>query len=118
MVNINPDVLKFLKDCYQNYLPSIRNKIPEFPVKYVYPDGNPVRPVMPVQITQKKIMLIGAFPSARFERRNGLLIPVADNLSPFGEEKYFDGYSKSVHDFCFFVLDCSPPHYLGITDSI
>jgi len=36
-------------------------------------------------------MLIGAFPSARFERRNKLLIPVGDNLSPFGHEEYFDG---------------------------
>lgn len=36
-------------------------------------------------------MVIGAFPSARFARINQLLIPIADNLSPFGEEKYFDG---------------------------
>ena len=84
--------------CHQNYLPDIRTQISDFPKKYVYPDGNPVRPVMPVQITQKKIMLIGAFPSARFERRNGLLIPVADNLSPFGEEKYFDGREIRIQE--------------------
>ena len=98
MAKINPVVLKYLQECYQNYLPSIRKKIPEFPKKYVYPDGNPVRPVMPVQITQKKIMLIGAFPSARFERRDGLLIPVGDNQSPFGEEKYFDGREIRVQE--------------------
>jgi len=66
MTKINQDVLRFLQKCHQNYLPSIRKDIPEFPAKYVYPDGNPVRPVMPVQIIQKKIMLVGAFPSARF----------------------------------------------------
>ncbi len=98
MAKINPDVLKFLKECHKDYLPSIRNKIPEFPKKYVYPDGNFIRPVLPVQITQKKIMLVGAFPSARFERRNGLLIPVADNLSPFGEEKYFDGRQIQIQE--------------------
>ena len=41
MAKIDPKVLKFLQECYQIYLLSIRNKIPEIPVKYVYPDGNP-----------------------------------------------------------------------------
>src|SRR5574344_1689522 len=40
---------------------------------------------------KKKLMFDGAFPSARFEKRNGLLIPTANNLSPFGKEDYFDG---------------------------
>ncbi|EHO41780.1 hypothetical protein Calab_2170 [Caldithrix abyssi DSM 13497] len=88
---MNPTISRFLKDCYKNYIPSIRIDVPEFPEKYFYPGGNPVRPVLPVQIAQNKIMIIGAFPSARFERRNGKLIPIADNLSPFSEEKYFDG---------------------------
>ena len=42
-------------------------------------------------------MIIGAYPSARFERRvspisaKRRLIPIADNLQPFGNEVYFDG---------------------------
>jgi uracil-DNA glycosylase len=42
-------------------------------------------------------MIIGAYPSARFESRlspisaKRRLVPVADNLQPFGNEVYFDG---------------------------
>ena len=88
---MNIEVLQFQKDCFKNYLDDIRKHIPEIPNPYIYPDGNPIRPVVPVKTTQNSIMLIGAFPSARFERRNKILIPVGDNLSPFGHEEYFDG---------------------------
>ena len=88
---MNKEISSFFRDCFKNYIATLQKNIPEFPSKYVYPDRNPIQPVLPVQITQNKIMLIGAFPSARFERRNRYLIPVSDNLSPFGEEKYFDG---------------------------
>jgi hypothetical protein len=82
---MNKEILQFQKDCFANYLKDIQKQIPAFPNPYVYPDGNPIRPVIPTQTTQNSIMLIGAFPSARFERRNGLLIPSGDNLSPFGQ---------------------------------
>ena len=95
---MNSGIRKYLKDCYLNYIQSIRQCVTGFPENYVYPYGNPVNPVLPVQLAQKKIMLIGAFPSARFERKNGLLIPIADNLSPFGEEKYFDGQQIRVQE--------------------
>ncbi len=43
-------------------------------------------------------MIIGAYPSARFESHPSRmtpnryrLVPIADNLQPFGYEKYFDG---------------------------
>ncbi len=88
---MNPTIRNFLQDCYLNYLPDIQNRVDGFPKQYVYPYGNPIKPVMPVEIAQNKIMIIGAFPSARFEKKDGFLIPVSDNLSPFGEEKYFDG---------------------------
>lgn len=80
---MSKEILQFQKDCFTNYLTDIRQLVPEIPNPYIYPDGNPVRPVIPVKTTQNSIMLIGAFPSARFERRNKVLIPVADNLSPF-----------------------------------
>jgi hypothetical protein len=66
---MNFRTLNFLKECYRNYLPEIRQDVPDFPERYVYPDGNPVKPVLPVQVAINKIMLIGAFPSARFEKK-------------------------------------------------
>jgi len=84
-------VLEFQRDCFANYLSDIQSRVEGFPKPYIYPDGNPIRPVVPVQTTLNKIMLVGAFPSARFETRNRKVIPVADNLAPFGPEHYFDG---------------------------
>jgi len=88
---MSKEILGFQKECFANYVADIRNKVPQIPDPYVYPDGNPIRPVVPVKTIQNTIMLIGAFPSARFERRNKVLIPIGDNLSPFGQEEYFDG---------------------------
>ena len=85
------DILKFQQECFKHYLNDIREKITEFPEKYLFPDGNPILPILPVKTEKKKLMFVGAFPSARFENRNGLLIPTANNLSPFGKEEYFDG---------------------------
>ena len=87
----NKQVLKFQKECFANYIKDIRTVIPAIPNPYIYPDGNPIRPVIPTKTFQNTIMLVGAFPSARFESRNRLLIPTGDNLSPFGHEEYFDG---------------------------
>jgi hypothetical protein len=91
MTQDHKSLLNFFRDCSKNYLDSIREKIPEFPAEYIYPTGNPIRPVLPVQIAQNKVMVIGAFPSARFQYINGKLVPVADNLAPFAKEEYFDG---------------------------
>ena len=91
MDKIEKEILDFQKDCFANYINDIRKLVPAFPDNYVYPDGNPVRPVIPIKKVQTSIMLIGAFPSARFEKRDKVLIPTGDNLSPFGEEEYFDG---------------------------
>jgi len=88
---ISSDRLQFLRDCHLNYLKDIREEIEAFPQNYVFPDGNPVLPVLPTNLVKNSIILIGAFPSARFERRDGKLIPIANNLSPFGVEEYFDG---------------------------
>ena len=94
----NPKVQAFQKNCFANYLSDIQERVNGFPTPYLYPDGNPIRPVVPVQTTLNKIMLVGAFPSARFERRNGKLIPVGDNLAPFGPEQYFDGSEVRVQE--------------------
>jgi hypothetical protein len=91
-------VNKFLQDCHKQYMNDIYAQIPDFPKPYTYPDGNPVRPVLPIHIKQHCVMLIGAFPSARFEMRGRTLIPIADNLSPFGQEHYFNGSRAMVQE--------------------
>ncbi|MCJ7623992.1 MAG: hypothetical protein MUO76_10850, partial [Anaerolineaceae bacterium] len=66
---------------------------------YSYPDGNKIRPVPPIKTALGGLMIIGAYPSARFEKRRSKgtnryrLIPIADNLQPLGQEEYFDGVS-------------------------
>ncbi|GEM_PF-801130 len=85
-----------------------------------YPTGNPIRPVPSVQTQCGGVMIIGAYPSARFESRRSpvsgrrRLIPIADNLQPFGPEVYFDGTQvrrlESAHGLSAFLL--SP---LGLT---
>jgi len=92
METIKKNIIDFQRDCYNEYLDYIREEITKIPDPYVFPDGNPIRPVLATQTSQKSIMLVGAFPSARFERREGRLIPVANNLSPFAVEEYFDGH--------------------------
>lgn len=120
----NPEVLKFQKNCFATYINDIRKAVPEIPNPYIYPDGNPIRPVIPTKTFQNSVMLIGAFPSARFERRNKLLIPTGDNLSPFGHEEYFDGAevrtqaSRDSLDKSYFNQLGIDVHKLWITDIV
>jgi uracil-DNA glycosylase len=92
-VSIKDKILKYQQKCFRKYSNDIR-----IPSNYTYPDGNPIRPLPPVKTTTKSLMIVGAYPSARFEYRRAKkkphrnrLIPVADNLQPFGYEQYFDG---------------------------
>lgn len=93
------DILKYQQDCFKNYNLSI-NLIP---TSYIYPTGNPIRPLPPLQTNKNGIMIVGAYPSARFEQyesqeRKGIrrLIPVGNNLHPFADEEYFDGTAPRV----------------------
>lgn len=86
-------ILTYQQECYKNYSSSI-----ELPENYTYPDGNLIRPLPPVQTAVGGLMIVGAYPSARFESRPSRiqpnqyrLIPIADNLQPFGYAQYFDG---------------------------
>lgn len=89
----NDSIFKYQQICYKNYLRSIG-----LPDSYTYPDGNPIRPLPPAQTAAGELIIIGAYPSARFESRPSRLhptiyrlIPIADNLQPFGYKQYFDG---------------------------
>jgi len=89
----NNAILAYQQRCCRDYAHSIG-----LPEPYTYLDGNPIRPLPPVQTAIGGLMIVGAYPSARFESRPSLsqprryrLVPVADNLQPFGYEQYFDG---------------------------
>lgn len=86
------EIRQYQLRCYEQYASSVG-----LPEDYRYPTGNPIRPVVPVRTDCGGVMIIGAYPSARFESSPSLttgrrrLIPIADNLQPFGTEEYFDG---------------------------
>ncbi len=121
---MDKETLLFQKECFKYYLDDIRKKVPELPSPYIYPDGNLIRPVVPVKTTKNSIMLIGAFPSARFESRNGKLIPIGDNLAPFGTEEYFDGStvrlqaSRDSLNRLYFPQLAIDPEKIWITDIV
>ena len=94
---MKPKISEFQKRCYKEYLVKLQ-KMGLIPEPYLFPYGNPVRTVIPTTTETNGIMIIGAFPSARFENVNGYLIPCANNLSPFGEEEYFDGKRVRVQE--------------------
>lgn len=86
-------ILRYQQRCFHDYAGSVG-----LPSPYTYIDGNPIRPLPPVQTTTGRLMIVGAYPSARFEARmptdgsaGTRLVPVADNLHPFSREEYFDG---------------------------
>lgn len=85
-------ILAYQQKCSATYSEALG-----LPADYRYPSGNPIRPVGPIRTTTGGVMVVGAYPSARFESRSSCtsarrrLIPVADNLDPFGNEVYFDG---------------------------
>ncbi|HHH31150.1 MAG TPA: hypothetical protein ENK57_22765 [Polyangiaceae bacterium] len=57
-----------------------------------YMHGTPLRPVVPLDTAIDGVMIVGAYPSARFATIAGDRdVPVADNLGPFETERWFDG---------------------------
>ena len=85
------EVLDYQQRCFSGYSESIG-----LPEKYTYPDGNPIRPLPPIQTQTQGLMIIGAYPSARFgsrasATRSGVcrLITVADNIQPGPIERTF-----------------------------
>lgn len=57
-----------------------------------YISGAPLRPLPPLDVGTHSVMIVGAYPSARFGVVSGLRdVPVGDNMGPFEPERYFDG---------------------------
>lgn len=60
--------------------------------KPAYISGAPLRPLPPLDVGIDSIMILGAYPSARFGVISGIRdVPVGDNMGPFEPERYFDG---------------------------
>ena len=80
-------IKKYQKDCFANYKHEIN-----YPKKYTYFYGNPINVLVPIETKKNGIMIVGAYPSAKFYTVNGIAdTPLADNDSPFSNESYFDG---------------------------
>lgn len=69
------------------------------PSDYSYLSGNPVKVHIPVETTVGKVMIIGAYPTAYFNKiksEAGKIIrdvPMGDHISPFSNEEYPYGNS-------------------------
>ncbi|MFI5253211.1 MAG: uracil-DNA glycosylase family protein [Bacteroidota bacterium] len=80
-------ISEYQKKCFADYKTSI-----EYPEHYKYLYGNPINVLVPVETPINKIMIVGAYPSAKFFTVNGISdTPLYDNDSPFSSETYFDG---------------------------
>jgi len=84
-------IQEYQKDCFKNYKTSIG-----YPESYSYIYGNPINVLVPIETSLNKVMIVGAYPSAKFFTIKGPKgdvrdVPVADNDAPFSNESYFDG---------------------------
>jgi len=85
-------VREYQKDCFKRYKDTIG-----YPQEYKYLYGNPLNVLVPIETELNKVMVVGAYPSAKFftiERDKDVPVtdtPVANNDSPFSNESYFDG---------------------------
>jgi hypothetical protein len=86
-------ILQYQQKVFNQYSKAIN-----LPLPYTYPNGNPIRPITPLQTKTNGLMIIGAYPSTRFEYRKAVdgtakyrLVPIGYNLKPIANEEYFDG---------------------------
>jgi len=78
---------EYQKHCFREY----KNHI-GYPKDYKYFYGTPINALIPIETILNKVMIVGAYPSAKFFTIDGVSdTPVADNDSPFSNESYFDG---------------------------
>ena len=81
----------YLRKCFQSYKMEIG-----YPEDYTFIACNPIKVHVPVEVAMNKVMIVGAYPSAKFytvEGNNGKKVtdtPLEDHTSPFSNEKYFD----------------------------
>lgn len=80
-------VKDFQKRLFENYKSDL-----SLPANYNYLYSNPIHPIVPLDISQNNIFIIGAYPSAKFASIDSERdVPVNDLICPFSSERYFDG---------------------------
>lgn len=83
----NGAIQAYQQRCFREYKTSIDLSEP-----YTYLRGNPVNVLVPIETAQDGVMIVGAYPSAKFFTINGIAdTPMMDNDAPFSNESYFDG---------------------------
>ena len=124
---IEKKIRDYQQKCHREY----KSKIKLLPEKYTFPDGNHIVPLPPIRTDVRGLMIVGAYPSARFEYRLSStlprryrLIPIANNLQPFGPEQYFDGLrvrdlesAEGLQKYLLSKLNAQPGRY-WITDLV
>jgi uracil-DNA glycosylase len=85
---VTPEMIQnYQKRCFGGYKSGIG-----LPADYVYLRDNPVKALVPVETASGGIMVIGAYPSARFYTVEGVTdVPLDDVSAPFSSESYSDG---------------------------
>jgi uracil-DNA glycosylase len=87
MTTIPNTLPEYQKYCFINYKKDIG-----YPSHYSYLKGNPINVLVPIETTLNKVMIVGAYPSAKFYTVDSISdTPMSDNDSPFSNESYFDG---------------------------
>lgn len=77
--------LSFCRDLHKSYASELN-------IAQSYLHGNPVLPLAPVVANPGGVMVIGAYPTAKFASIGGQRdVPVADIDAPFSNQTYFDG---------------------------
>ena len=82
----------YQQKCFREYKAQI-----QYPRSYTYLYGTPINVLVPIETALNKVMIVGAYPSAKFysvKSKEGKFVndtPLADNDSPFSNESYFDG---------------------------
>jgi len=85
-------IQEYQKTCFIQYKLDIG-----YPDHYTFFYGNPINVLVPIETPVNKIMIVGAYPSAKFftvKKSDGSVItdvPLCDNDSPFSNESYFNG---------------------------
>lgn len=81
------NIVEYQRKCFREYKSDIG-----YPEKYCYLYGNHINVLVPIETSLNRIMIVGAYPSAKFFTVNGISdTPLTDNDSPFSNESYFDG---------------------------
>ena len=85
--SVNREIRRLREWIYSGYAESVGLE-----PRACYMHGTPLRPVVPLDVAQGGLFVIGAYPSARFHQIDGVNdVPIADNLGPFESERWFDG---------------------------